>query len=137
MTQNKIEYFTDINGHWYIYDSNLDACYYLLVDDEEDQWYAEDAWYAWDGAYEAEDYDDPEFWCATYYGWSPDQIYEELWGKGRRGKGKGRRRQFGRGRRRGRGRGRGRRSYYEEDDDDSETVYQCCAEAMQKVAKIN
>ena len=32
---SSIQYFTDITGQWYVYDSDWDAAYYLVVDESE------------------------------------------------------------------------------------------------------
>jgi hypothetical protein len=53
-----VEYLTDINGVWYIWDHNLSAGYYLDVSTEEQQIWQADSWDYWDGAEAEEDYAD-------------------------------------------------------------------------------
>ena len=132
---NHIEYFTDFNGAWYIWDYDLEAAYYLDVAEEETQLFLADAWDYWDGVTNEEQYEEWANQCAesesasAYWGSSTqdaldweDEDWEycsdEEWSEsevsdaeanyfGRRRKGKGRRRKYGKGRR---GKGRGRRS---------------------------
>ena len=62
-----IEYFTDCNGFWYIYDHDIQASYYLDVAEEECCLWEAESWQYWDGAstnqdylawYESEEYDE-------------------------------------------------------------------------------
>ena len=131
---NNIEYFTDFNGSWYIWDYDLEAAYYIDVAEEETQLFLADAWDYWDGVTNEEQYEEWANQCAesesasAYWGSSTQDALDwedEDWEYcsdeegseselsdaeasyfGRRRKGKGRRRKFGKGRR---GKGKGRR----------------------------
>ena len=52
-----IDYFTDANGAWYIWDYDLGAGYYIDVAQEEQQLWANEAYLFWDGAETDQDYD--------------------------------------------------------------------------------
>ena len=64
-----IEYFTDCNGCWYIYDHGIQAAYYLDVAEEEDCLWEADSWQYWGGASTEQD----------YLAWYESEEYDEDW----------------------------------------------------------
>ena len=126
-----IEYYTDYNGNWYIYDWDLEAAYYLQVSNEEETYFQQSTWDYWDGCWNEEDYN---YWTENWSNWQDDDGWTDLtyfqheeednyYGR-RKGKGRGRFRRRPFRRRKGKGKGFKRRSYYaDEDSDDDEYDY--------------